>query len=285
MKFLLLPSTVSIAGKPIYEAFKKSLINNNHFILETNDVEYHDNVDAVVIWSVLMTNIIRKKAWELYYNKKPIIVLEVGSLLRNKSWKISINGINRNAIWPKAELDTNRKNKFNIKLKPYHSGNYILFALQNPYSNEFKLNLTDYITNTILEIRQYTNKPIIIREHPRFSNIKINLDKKYNYIINKPKFIGNYDEFDLPLLLNSCHATVNFNSNPAIESIINGVPIFTDISSMAWDISNQNFSTINSPILHNRDRWFENLLHTEWFVEEIEQGIPLKGLLERLNGN
>ena len=81
-------------SKPIFEAFIKSLKNAG----EEVHVDKDANADVAVIWSVLWRG--RMQGYQQIWNKfrsagKPVIVLEVGGLRRNKTFKVGINGINR----------------------------------------------------------------------------------------------------------------------------------------------------------------------------------------------
>jgi hypothetical protein len=40
---------------------------------------------------------------------------------------------------------------------------------------------------------------------------------------------------------------------------------------------------INEVFLPDRQNWFHQVLHTEWTVDEISQGIPQKRILNVLN--
>jgi len=63
-------------------------------------VEGSMDSDVALIWSVLWSGKMseNKKVWDHYRNQgKPVIVIEVGGLVRNKTWKLGINGVNRDA--------------------------------------------------------------------------------------------------------------------------------------------------------------------------------------------
>jgi hypothetical protein len=65
-----------------------------------------DNADVAVIWSVLWRGRMEqyKKIWDRYRSQGKPVVVEVGGLRRNKSFKIGINGINRDADFANQEL-------------------------------------------------------------------------------------------------------------------------------------------------------------------------------------
>jgi hypothetical protein len=74
---------------------------------------------------------------------------------------------------------------------------------------------------------------------------------------------------------------VNYNSGPAVQAAIQGVPIICDSSSLAGELSS-NLENIETPILPDRTEWFLKLCHTEWTVDEISQGIPLQRLMPKI---
>jgi hypothetical protein len=77
-------------------------------------------------------------------------------------------------------------------------------------------------------------------------------------------------------------ATVSWNSNPGIHSVINGVPAFVGKSSLAYDVANTLLLWIENPRMPDRTQWLNDYAHTEYTLEEISQGIPLKNLTSKL---
>jgi hypothetical protein len=71
---------------------------------------------------------------------------------------------------------------------------------------------------------------------------------------------------------------VNHNSGPAVQAAIHGTPIICDSSSLAGEITGK-FEDIETVELPDREDWFLQLCHTEWTVNEIAQGIPMKRLI------
>jgi hypothetical protein len=78
-------------------------------------------------------------------------------------------------------------------------------------------------------------------------------------------------------------ATVSWSSNPGIHSIINGVPAFTGPSSLAFDVAEQDLRNIENPLYGDRTQWLNDYAHTEWTIQEISQGIPIKHLTSKIN--
>jgi hypothetical protein len=100
------------------------------------------------------------------------------------------------------------------------------------------------------------------------------------YRQNPIKIDGSYDDFDMQF--DRVHATVSWSSNPGIHSVLNGVPAFVGPSSLAYDVSIKSLANIDNPPVVDRQQWLNDYAHTEWTVEEISQGIPLKRLTSKL---
>ena len=221
-----------------------------------------------------------QRIWE---QKKPTIVLEVGGIKRGTTWKVGLNGINRDAYFGPSGNDNTRVNELGLKLKPWkYNGEYILIAGQHEKSLQWQgmQSMSQWVMDTIQFIRAQTKRPIIFRPHPRCPLPAIEHEFK-NVIRQEPIQIkGSYDDFDMQF--DNIWATVSWSSNPAIHSIINGVPAFTGPSSLAFDVALQNLREIEEPLYGSRTQWLNDYAHTEYTVEEISKGIPLKHLTSKL---
>ena len=78
------------------------------------------------------------------------------------------------------------------------------------------------------------------------------------------------------------YAVVNYNSNPAIESVLAGVPVFVGESSLCWSVGNEIGTNLNTPATPDRTEWLKQISYTEWFTKEIGNGIPWKRLKQNL---
>lgn len=90
MKIEIWPEYGPLNSKPIFDAFIESLRNAGEQVYINQSV----NADVAVIWSVLWRGRMQsyQKIWEQYRAQgKPVIVIEVGGLRRNQSFKIGIN--------------------------------------------------------------------------------------------------------------------------------------------------------------------------------------------------
>jgi hypothetical protein len=251
-------------------------------------VDNSDDADVDVIWSVLFSGRMaaNKAIWERNAsNSKPTIVLEVGGIKRGTTWKVGLNGINRDAYFGPTNNNDDRHRLLGLSLKPWRThGEYILICGQHDKSLQWQgmPSMSTWVMNTIDSIRAHTDRPILFRPHPRCPLPHIENEFKNVYRQNPVKLNGTYDDYDMQF--NNVHAVVSYSSNPGIHSILNGVPAFVGTSSLAYDVGNDIdfMHDIEAPLMPNRQQWLNDYAHTEWTVQEISQGIPLNLLTDKL---
>lgn len=284
MKLEVWTSTGPLNSKPILDAFIKSLYDAGDQVVLNKD----SNADVAVIWSVLWRGRMEgnRRVWNKYRAEgKPVIVIEVGGLRRNESFKIGINGINRDADFANQTFDGERWPLFKHNFKPWNpTGDMIIICGQHDASEQWvnKPRMGKWIQQQVQEIRKYTTRPILVRPHPRnqipfdekqFENVKVRLPKRDH---------RTYDDTDFKAVLGRAWAVVNHSSNPAMEAVINGIPVFVSESSLCHDVGNTNIADINTPAMPNRIQWAHKLSYTEWFENEIREGLPWKRIKTRL---
>jgi hypothetical protein len=273
------PDQTAQKSQPIWQSFLDSCKKFN-----ITAVENSMTADCALIWSVLWQGRMEKNqsVYEHYRKQgKPVFIIEVGALDRGRTWKVALNNITKYGDYANDEnLDLNRVKKLGIELvyKKIDSQAPILIAAQHENSLQWSSTLTvrEWIKAQIEKIRAHTDRPIVIRPHPRFfiGNFTGN-----NVFMSKPTKIANtYDKYDLDF---DYSLVINYNSGVAVQAAINGTPVITDDSSLAYDIS-FNIDQLNNSYLPDRTEWFEKLVHTEWTVEEIASGLPLERLLSKV---
>ena len=275
MKFSLWTHNGAKNSGPVFDSFAHGVLNAG------GDVIYNNiNSDVAVIWSVLWYGRMssNKKVWDLFRSQnKPVIVLEVGGIKRGTTWKVGINGINREAIFGPKNNGPDRAELFNLKLKPWRvDGEYIIICGQHDKSHQWRNqpSMSNWILDTIATIREHTEKTIIIRPHPRSPFPLIEYEFKGVQRQTPQKLNGTYDDFDFNY--DNSWAVINWSSNPATQAVIDGVPVFVGPESLAWDVGNKELKNINNPHMPNRQQWLNDLAYTEWTTEEIAKGLPLK---------
>ena len=285
MKIEIWPEHGPLNSKDVFDKFIKSLRASGEQVWENKQAP---DADVAVIWSVLWQGRMRKykDIWDRYRKaNKPVIVIEVGGIKRNKTWKIGINGVNREADFANQTVDGERWKKFDTTLKPWkQTGNDIIICGQHTNSHQWRNNppMSKWFDEKITEIRKYTERPIVVRPHPR-NHVEIDTTKYKDVKIVGPKRDRNtYDDTDLAERLNSAWALVSYSSNPAITAAMHGIPVYVSEASLSYEIGNTSFENINNPNMPDREKWANQLAYTEWWTEEIEQGLPWRRIKKRL---
>ena len=284
MKIEAWPLHGPLNSKNIFANFIKSMQSTG------DDVHINKEIDGdvAVIWSVLWQGRMRnyKQIWQRYRQaNKPVIVLEVGGIRRNKSFKIAINGVNRKADFANQDVDNTRWPLFNHTLKPWkQTGNKILILGQHDASEQWSgmPSMNIWFEQQINEIRKYTDRPIQVRPHPR-NPIGFDYKKYKDVSLVRPVMDRNtVDDTNFKDTLKDAWAVVNHSSNPAIEAVINGIPVFVSADSLCYDVGNHSLADINNPKMPDRREWTEKLSYTEWFEDEIENGSPWQRIRNRI---
>jgi hypothetical protein len=268
----------ALNSTPVFAAVRAGL--DRHGIAHTS---MDKSADVAVIWSALWHG--RMANNETIYRhfrsqNKPVIIVDVGALYRGNTWKISVNNITADGYYGHQEnLDWDRPRKLGISLATQIQPNpYILIAAQHRQSLQVAdVNIETWIGDQIKEIRSVTDMPIHIRPHPR-CKLKMNLlpqDVEYE---TPHKLTNTYDNFDMHF---DCHAVVNYNSGPGIQSAISGTRPIVNSTSLAYPVSVA-IKDIEKPYTIDRDQWLVEICHTEYTLEEISQGSWLKRISKTL---
>lgn len=280
MKFSIFNKFGALNSQPVFESFVRGLQRHGQEI-----AEHDSNADVAVIWSVLWNG--RMRPNQDIFNKfraegKPVVVLEVGCLARDYTWKVGVNGINRGHFdWA---MNYYRSFPKQITFGPDRStGNHIVICTQNPLSEQWRnqLHTVKWLENIINEVRKFSDLPIKVRAHPRVP-LQYNLHNFKNVVLEKPSVRSNDQSF-IDSLSNT-KLVINHNSNPAIIAALVGVPVHVDSTSLAFDVSNS-LKNINSPVFFDRESWLKKLEQTEYTNEELSNGVVIDHLLKYINTN
>ena len=265
----------ALNSPPVFAAVRAGL---DGLGIEHNSMD--TSADVAVIWSQLWHGRMKhnRGEWDTFRNThRPVVVVEVGMLQRGRTWKLGVNGTGHNAYYGR-DLIPNRAAQLRLEARPWtNSGYNIVIAAQRSDSEQWagQPPTAAWLTETARTIRKYTDRPILIRPHPRQRITDIP-----GCGIEMPQPIpGTYDSFDYERCLSTAWAVVNHNSGPGSLAVLSGVPAFVHSSSLAAPVGNLDLSTINDPVKPDRTAWLERLAHTEWYTDEIATGLPLKRLL------
>jgi len=163
-----------------------------------------------------------------------------------------------------------------IQLEPMKTkGKWIVMMLQR--QGGWSMNGYDveqWAMDTVAKIRQHSDRPIVIRAHPGDKRASVYLNPTKTKLKNLPNVkispIGRPLQEDL----HKAWAVVNHNSSAAVGPIVQGYHCFiTDPkNSQNKEVSNTDFSTIESPDMFDRQRWLERISMFHWNFAELENG-------------
>ena len=230
---------------------------------------------------VCESNIFRKNSFSVHYPDK-YYRLGWGHFLRHGNFN------NKNSPPDRWE---HIKKLQNIKIKDWRKKDgHILLCLQKAGDSTLnslyeKYNkYEDWIHETINLIRQYSDRPILIRPH--FKGLKkINVEQFLSNNITLSSTWKDQSIYEggegLQKELDNAYAVVGYNSNSLVESTCEGIPTFPlSDESVIWDISNR-IENLESPNLEiNRTQWLYDAGYMIWNMNELNDGTAWNHLKE-----
>ena len=169
-----------------------------------------------------------------------------------------------------------------IVVKPYDGkGDYILITCNRGtegYSAE-KKNATEYAIETIEEIRQYSQRPIIVRFHRALSGTQqTDFQVLSKYISDKQgitiqsKANENYPDI-IPVIQNA-YAVCTWSSSSATPAICEGKPLYIKSKNcFFYDMNSGDIKDIENPnVKDKRDKWFANYAATHYNLRDLNTG-------------
>lgn len=282
MKFSLWTQNGALNSKPVFEAFKQGALSLGHTCVENSTVS-----DVDVIWSMLWAGRMRnnQQIWQrAQLQQRPVIVLEVGGLRRGTTWRIGVDGVNGAARFGATGNNSNRAHQLGLALSDWcpNITGPIVICTQHTQSQQWinQPAMHVWLDQIISDVRAVSQRPIVIRPHPRcalqsrsFAHSNVNIQTPQR----RP---GTYDDYDFAVT--HAWAVINWSSNPAVEAVRKGIPVFVGPDSLAWPVGNHSVDLIESPLMPDRTQWLNDLAHTEWTLNEIAQGMPIKQLTNEL---
>lgn len=202
-----------------------------------------------------------------------VIILETGYINRgdgeSNHYAIGLGGMNGRADFRNQNSPADRWNKLGIEMRPwrgFHGDKYILLCGQVPWDASVEhVHMDEWIVESYRKISARTDRKVYFRPHPRaLGRFRINGMEEHTGEID-------WDEV---------HAVVTFNSNIAVEAVINGVPAFVDDNgSMALPVANRSITEIERPWYPAREKWAQDLAYSQWNPQEMREGKPWAHLM------
>lgn len=158
--------------------------------------------------------------------------------------------------------------RLGLELKPWRTnGDHILICGQRDGGWSMKgVDMNQWAIDSVRQIRQHTNRPILIRPHPK-NPINQNLFKGVANVTFSRNTTLQQD-------LQNAWASVFFNSSSCVASILAGVPVFAaDPDCVAWQVANTNLTQIEKPLTLEREQWLWDLSAAHWTDNDSRDGL------------
>lgn len=155
----------------------------------------------------------------------------------------------------------------NLELQHWRTnGQHILVCGQRDGGWSMKgADMLEWMVSTVRSIRQYTDRPIVVRPHPK-NPIDPQQFKQFKNVAMSRHQLLQQD-------LEQAWASVFFNSSSCVASVLAGVPVFSsDPDCVAWAVSNRDLSNIEHPTMPERQQWLWDLSAAHWTDDESQQG-------------
>lgn len=173
------------------------------------------------------------------------------------------------------------KQQYNFVEKPWQTnGNNILICLQrNGGWSMGQTGVLDWLDRTIVELRQYSDRKIIIRPHPGNQEIVPHIKIKWpNAQLST--------ETDIRNDLTAAWGTITFNSSPGVASLLWGVPVWvTDPEpqkSQVYHWADSQLSNIENPWRPDRQDFYNRLGQCHFNSNELVNGTAWNFMRSRL---
>lgn len=157
------------------------------------------------------------------------------------------------------DMPSDRWDKLRIKIKPWNKkGTKIIVVPMSRYVGMFNgIDAREWLNRTIQLISEMTDREIMVKPKDDNNNIK-----------------------GLDDLWRKAWCVVVADSNVALSSLINGVPVICSKDNPAYSLATNDFSRLEDPIYSdNREQLLYNLSYQQFTVEEICNG-EAKEILE-----
>lgn len=250
------PLQCALNSGPVISAVMSSLQNLGFEVLSSSY-----DADIAVIWSVLWSGRMaaNQDVYRYYRSQgRPVVCIEVGALHRGVTWKIALNNVNADGYYGhQLDQDPDRPAKLGIRLQT-NSVNHGRVLVAGQHNRSLQLEGVDQEAWYLKQIENI-DKQVVVRPHPRCPLDRNRFPK--HVIWEQPQRLADtYDSFNIHW---DFDAVINYNSGPGIQAAIVGVTPVVDQTSLAYGIQ-------------DREQWLIDICHTEYTVEEIEQGLWVK---------
>jgi hypothetical protein len=157
-----------------------------------------------------------------------------------------------------------RFSQFGLQIKPWRkSGSKVLVCPpETTYAKLRGFSAQKWIAHVYEALKGLTDRPIEVRKHPNLHDKKESMQP-------------------LKKALNDTWCMVTYNSNAAVEALIEGVPVIATGKCAASRMGLNDINQVENPLMPpDREQWAWNLAANQFTYTEIRNGIAWRALNE-----
>jgi hypothetical protein len=271
-----------LSGNPVHDRVIKSFYDGCPEKKELVKLWKYEPSDVAVIFGVRKTHV--PVSWprgEIFRQQREkkldVVVLETGYINRgdgeNHHYAAGLNGLNGRADFKNKDMPELRKlvlqRNYGLRCLAWRDdGKHILLCGQVPWDASVDhINYTVWLHETARKLLTGLRE-VRYRPHPLGPQEGI----PGCSISTKPI----REDFE------DAWATVAFNSNSVVESVIEGIPGFSfDSGSMASEVCNHWLDEMDKPRMPDRHQWLNNIAYAQWTPDEMRSGDAWRHLFKR----
>ncbi len=228
-----------------------------------------DPLANAMFWGFVNNNLemikkLEARKWLFWFTDTPYFGRFDNNNLKpdNHYWRICKNKIHAGFL---KDCKSDRFEKFNIKIKaPTLDGKHILVCPSSPGIHAY-LETPDWTSQTVEQLKRYTDRPIKVREKPR------------------GRGTSGPSEARVPLSedLKDAWACVTSCSISAVEAVCMGKPVYCHEKSFAKPMGNLHLADIEQPFYADPEPWLYSLAYQQFTPEEFSNGKAVEILMDK----
>lgn len=172
--------------------------------------------------------------------------------------------------------------RLNVDIKPYHSGQYCIVALQLPQDASLRgASIEKWAAEWCRDFRKTSDMTIIVRTPQIQRHYDMQTLSSIAELEDVRFQVGTKD--NLVPTLNGAAGVATYSSGMGVEALMNGChTVASNSGSFVYDVCSNDVSGIIDQTEPNREQWIHDLAYCQWNIDEIEQGAAWRHLREVL---
>ncbi len=204
----------------------------------------------------------------------------------HNEFRVGVNGfLWDDAKWGFEHINHDRskkvfeRNGYDPNVSWKQDGEYILLCMQKVGDASLRgADVFQWTEDTVNNIRNHTDRKIVIRPHPLYRKSKLHntLKEKVLRVADvhwQEADVTKSDFVSIDKQLKNAWCTVTYSSGTGVDAVINGIPnVACDKGSMVYEVSSKEISEIENPFTGDKTEWANKIAHCQWSIDEFESG-------------